>query len=306
MNTNDFKKKVFELTKDEFTVIGEFSGSKSKIKMLHNKCGHTFEMLPYNFIYGQRCPFCNSNFNKINLDKAKTAFKRKGLLLLEKEYINSKTKMKCKCLKCGNIDKISYARVVYDDCGCAVCAKNKKLNFSDVKDKIEKSGEYLVLSNKTEYKNVHSVLEIKHKKCGYIYHNQYNNFRNGQRCPLCESKNSSRGMSKAVRNIIKYLIDNNIQYKTEYKFDDFKINKRLARYDLFFLDRNLLVEYYGKQHYKYNKSGFFNKEAFKKIQESDTKKQKYAKDHNINLEIISYTDDELLRIKEIIKQYKKI
>lgn len=36
--TEEFKKEVKKLTNDEYTVIGEYTGTNSKIKIKHNVC----------------------------------------------------------------------------------------------------------------------------------------------------------------------------------------------------------------------------------------------------------------------------
>jgi hypothetical protein len=56
--TVEFKDEIFNLVNDEYTILGEYSHSKEKIKFRHNKCGHEFEMLCCNFFKGNRCPRC--------------------------------------------------------------------------------------------------------------------------------------------------------------------------------------------------------------------------------------------------------
>ena len=56
-NTSQFKKEVYDLVKDEYSVLGEYKNNSTKIKFKHNLCGKTFYMIPKAFLNGQRCPY---------------------------------------------------------------------------------------------------------------------------------------------------------------------------------------------------------------------------------------------------------
>lgn len=302
----EFKKEVYNLVGDEYTVNSNYKNNNSKIKFTHNTCGKSFEMKPSNFIsLGQRCPHCNSNLGKIKLEDANKAFLKKGLTLLEKEYKNSRVKMKFKCNKCGNESFISYSDLVYKNNGCSQCSGNKRLLYSDIKQKIEETGKYNLLTDSKDYKNVHSKLTIQHE-CGFIYRNSFNNFRNGQRCPLCENKNMRSNLSKGVRKIIDYLIENKIGFEREVSFNDLIDKKRKLRIDFYIPSLNIYIEYNGKQHYEYSNDGIFTEEKYLEILESDTKKYNYFKEKSLTLEIIKYDEDIKTRLNEIILKYKKI
>lgn len=58
--TEDFKKDVYELVGDEYSVLGEYINRKIKIQMRHNICGNKYEVAPSGFIFqGSRCPKCS-------------------------------------------------------------------------------------------------------------------------------------------------------------------------------------------------------------------------------------------------------
>lgn len=60
--TDEYKKEVFNLCGDEYTVLGEYQGNKVKIEMKHNKCGQTWYVSPNIFISkGNRCPGCKQS-----------------------------------------------------------------------------------------------------------------------------------------------------------------------------------------------------------------------------------------------------
>jgi len=56
--TDEVKHDIFNLVGDEYLLLGEYINSTTKINLLHNICGHTYDVYLYNFINGRRCPFC--------------------------------------------------------------------------------------------------------------------------------------------------------------------------------------------------------------------------------------------------------
>lgn len=290
----EFEKDVYNLVGDDYQVLSEYKNNKEKVTFLHKTCGRTFEMAPYNFLYsGQRCSKCNSNFGKITLDDVKEVATERGLECLEDQYINRSTKMKCRCLKCNDIFYINFADMKYKGNGCAKCAGNKKLTFEFVVSEFAKEG-VTVLSSKEDYKNVHSNLLLKHE-CGFKYRNNYNNFRNGQRCPRCSARNAAGGKSMAVLFIINILLENGIDFETEKKFPDLK-DKRSLRYDFYLKDYNLLIEYNGSQHFKI--SEMFNEEYHENMERNYQKKIEYAKENGYDFLELNYNENPIQKLAD--------
>ncbi len=57
-NTYTFKKKMKDLVGDEYSLVGEYTGSQAKVKIRHNVCGDIQEYIPFSFLNGQRCKNC--------------------------------------------------------------------------------------------------------------------------------------------------------------------------------------------------------------------------------------------------------
>lgn len=53
---DDFVEKVIEKYNNEYTVLGKYINSKTKVIMRHNKCGTEWEVNPANFLFGNCCP----------------------------------------------------------------------------------------------------------------------------------------------------------------------------------------------------------------------------------------------------------
>lgn len=113
LTTDQFKKKVYDLVGDDYSVLGEYKNNSTKILMKHNICGHEYLVTPEMFIgkKARRCPKCKSNklrkkfsyTTQIFIDKILS--KEPDYILLS-EYTNTNTKIKLKHLTCNKIFEV--------------------------------------------------------------------------------------------------------------------------------------------------------------------------------------------------------
>lgn len=127
--------------------------------------------------------------------------------------------------------------------------------------------------------------------------------RPGKAVVSCGCLSESYG-EKLIR---EYLESKDLTFKTEQTFDDLctKRNNPL-RYDFAVKSRNgrqiyFLIEYDGIQHFE--EVPYFKTSSLQEIQERDAAKTNYAKEHNIPLLRISYTD--MNNISSILESYIK-
>lgn len=60
-----FMEEITALVGDEYTLVGDFIDTKTKVKLRHNKCGRAVELKPSTFLDGGRCKHCQKFiFNK--------------------------------------------------------------------------------------------------------------------------------------------------------------------------------------------------------------------------------------------------
>lgn len=208
-----------------------------------------------------------------------------GYKLLSKEYINNKTKLKMLCPNKHIIDiRFDHFK---QGTRCSHCANNFRLTIEYIRTEVEKEG-YKLISEK--YVNNHTPLVMKCPK-GHITNTIiWNNFKNGSRCPICNS-------SKGEMHIEKFLINKKINYMKQYKFDDCKC-KRMLPFDFYLPEYNCCIEYDGKQHYLY---GCFdiNLLELMNIKYRDNIKNDYCNKNNIKLIRIPYWEFD--NIEEILE-----
>ena len=106
------------------------------------------------------------------------------------------------------------------------------------------------------------------------------NFLKSKGCPNC-FKTKSKGEIK----IEQFLIQNNINFKEQYRIKD---NPKLS-YDFFLPDYNILIEYQGEQHY-FPIEWFGGEKQFERQLFNDEEKEKIAENNNLKLIKISYKD----------------
>ena len=195
---------------------------------------------------------------------------------------------KCKC-KCGN-ETIVYTKYLKSghtqSCGCK---KKETKNIIDMTG-FENDG-IKVIERAGSDKQQTALWKCQCKYCGNIFITRGSHIRNGasSSCGCVHSKNEQR--------ITQMLIDNNIEFATQYSFPDLK-DKRPLRFDFAIFQNGILshlIEYNGIQHYEEPKGSW--SEGFETLQKHDKMKQEYCKQHNIRLIILNdenYTIENLL------------
>ena len=102
------------------------------------------------------------------------------------------------------------------------------------------------------------------------------------------------------------LYEHKINFQTQYKLDDFNPK---AHFDFVIFNQNneivYLIEYDGEQHFK-SIDHWGGDEQFKLQQQRDENKNKYCKEHNLELIRIPYTDFKLLSWDYLINKMPKL
>lgn len=99
------------------------------------ECGNKSEITFSRFKIGNRCKACSNkkigDMKRPDYKNVKKDIESKGLILLEKEYKNNSTPMKCICL-CGEIVYKTYGNIKKGAIRCKKCAKKQRKDSQDV------------------------------------------------------------------------------------------------------------------------------------------------------------------------------
>lgn len=260
-----------------------------------------FEQTPTTHInkkYG--CYKCGDILKRKNQLSNKNEFINKAILIHGNTYDYSltnyngaKNKVEIIC-KEHDIFNTTPDNHIHRHGGCPIC-KNKKIRdkqISNTKEFIKKSSQKhnnfydYSLANYNGAKNKIKIICPKHGE----FIQRATNHLKGDGCPICKQ-------SKGELEIRKILIDKEIVYHPQYKFDDCKFINKLP-FDFYLPDLNTCIEYHGRQHYE-SINFFGGNLGFENTKMRDKIKKDYCKKHNIKLIVIPYykdVNDELLRI----------
>lgn len=200
--TEDFKNEIKDLVGDEYSVLGEYKISTTKIKMRHNICGTIFEPTPTRFLSGTRCPKCRSS----HIPKTEEMFKEempKGYILLS-PYVNAKTKVFVRHESCG-YEWWTNPSTLRKGHGCPKCANNLKKSTNDFQLEIK---DYEILG---EYGGNKEKIRVKHRACGYEWKTRPNDLLSGYGCPRCAHINSKaeKQMADFIKTVYSGMIIEN-------------------------------------------------------------------------------------------------
>jgi hypothetical protein len=151
---------------------------------------------------------------KFTFKYVKQYFEDNNCELLEKEYVNSKIKMKYKC-SCGDDNKITFYGFKQGHrckkCGNKKKAKKRKLTYEYVYNYFKDNNCELL-----EEKYVNSHTKMKYKcSCGNDSEISFGNFKQGYRCKKCGIEKNKEKQKHTFEYIKQYFKDNNCELLEE-------------------------------------------------------------------------------------------
>ena len=147
---------------------------------------------------------------------AKQFFEDNGCELLEKKYVNSKTKMRYRC-NCGNIGYISFNNFQRGrrckECGIRKMAESQRHTFEFIKQFFEDNGCELL-----EIKYINALTKMRYIcNCGEESKICFASFQQGKRCKKCGIKKMSEYRTFTFECVKQFFEDNGcVLLETEY------------------------------------------------------------------------------------------
>jgi hypothetical protein len=202
---------------------------------------------------------------------------------VEIEQKDHHRRVECTCV-CGNISKVRVDNLlngISSNCGC-----------KRTEDLVGNRYEKLVVLESLGTKKGKQILVCK-CDCGKTTITTYDNAKRGI------TKSCGCITSYINNQIENWLLENNYNFKREYRIPDCK-NKRPLPFDFaVFLPKLKLIEFQGSQHYKIVK-GWGGQSRFQNNQITDKIKFEYCKNNEIELLCIPYWET-----KTMFKQIEK-
>lgn len=250
-----------------------------------------FEQLPYNHLLGKGCNKCSVDRNKNTFTKSISEFIIQSDIIHRKfydyskvNYVNDGIKVDIICPIHGTFSQTPNKHLRGQGCPECKISRTQQTNIKKYSQlfpsKSSKVHNNFYDYSKSNYINAKIPVDIICPKHG-IFRQLPSNHLDGKGCPKCNQ-------SKGEKRIEKYLIENDIKYITQKKFDDCIKDKKLS-FDFWLCDKNLLIEFDGLQHFlPLGFQGGLKKLEYTK--ECDKIKDEYCINKNIRLLRISYKD----------------
>ena len=172
-----------EFTKEGYTLLStEYVNAHQKLKY---KCpkGHYNSITWGDWSQGHRCSECAGN-KKLTIELIQERFAERGYILLTKIYTGNQQKLEYICNK-GHHCSIRWGDF-QRGVGCPECSHYKKPTIESICKEFAKVG-YQLLS--TVYVNNKTLLEYICNK-GHHCNIRWNDFQQGNRCPICYLENN--------------------------------------------------------------------------------------------------------------------
>lgn len=205
-----------KITKDEFItelkkvnqnieIIGEYRNKKGKIKCTCKVCNTIWFGEPYSLLKGIGCPSCGIEKRSKKLTKTNEIFlqqikEKNNKIEILGRYVNSKTKIECKCLLCGNIWFPTPKNLLHGT-GCPICNPAKKPCTSDLeyKNRVTYINPNLIILG--TYVNARTEIEIQCKVCNNIWYPKAYSILAGRGCPKCAKKRMGNHLNHKKKNV---------------------------------------------------------------------------------------------------------
>ena len=267
---------------------GEYKNTDSNLFFRCKLCGEIWETTPHSVLRGGTgCLKCSYKLRGKQATKTHEQFIKEISIInpnitILGQYVNTHSKIKYRCLKCGNIQYALPGHLLQGH-GCGKCAisNNTKTTEEFIQESKKIYGDRFTY-DKTAYINSSTKVIITCKEHG-DFSIVPTSFLSGRSCPRCTQ-------SFGENLVMQVLIKNNIKFKQEYRIDmEFSYYNKTIYVD-FITKVNgkvYIIEYNGMQHYK-PVQFFGGEEAFRKQQKRDEALRQFCNKHNITLIEIPY------------------
>ena len=267
------------------------NGAKSRVQCKCKKCGYEWETSAQKLIYQQtgcgRCHGAVQMDNDYFIDRLRN--ENPNIEPLEK-YVNDRTKILCKCKKCGNEWKVSPTKL-HQGRNCPKCSSDNRImvlskSHEDFIKEMKKVNPTIMIQG--QYINGKTKVDCQCKICNQTWKATPNNLLRFRGCPYCK-------ISEGEKRIMLFLNNHKIKYHHEHTFGNCK-DKRELRFDFYIAKLNTVIEFDGIQHfYPYSFTyGKTDKSTMIKnlddCQRRDNIKNKYCEENNIKMIRIPYWD----------------
>jgi len=187
-----------------------YKNVETKLSIKCNICNNEWETSYHHLMCSEsKCIICNNikTTKKLTYEQVikKINDKNDKIVVLDKEYINAKSKMSCRCLQCGNEFKSSYCDILDSSKinGCVKCEKRKTFIKKCKSTNEYKRNIFNVHKNNIivlgEYTKSYNKIKVKCNTCNTEWNTEATSLLKGYGCPKCGHE---KNRNTTVKDII--------------------------------------------------------------------------------------------------------
>jgi len=294
--TSNFIERSNDIHKGKYDYsLVEYKNSKLKVDIMCPDHG-IFKQRPNDHLSGLGCPVCANNIRFTTeefIEKSISIHGDKYDYSLVK-YTNRNEKVNIICREHGEFKQLPSSHKRGN--GCRECAGNLKCTILDFIHKSREVHRDRYDYSKSVYSSALNKLIIICEEHGEFKQTPNKHITLSQGCPRCTK-------SKGINKICNILEDNNILFEIERKIPGCVSPKnRPYFFDIYIESFDIYIEFDGVQHFR-PVSLFGGESGFVTRKKNDTIKDNFCHDNDISLFRISYDDDIVKEMSDIITTY---
>lgn len=247
--TAEFKNEL-EAVDSSIEVIGEYLGSKDRIKCRCKKCGYEWSPIPNSLLNGHGCPKCGIQARArkktaTHAEYAARLAKINPTIELLSTYTKAMEPILCRCRACGYEWQSTPSELL--SYGCPKCGA-KKAHLKTTKSQMEFEKDMSIACPKLEvigdYINQYTKVRVRCRQCGREWEAMPKVLLRGTSCRICSEKERRRVRNEEFK--VKLREKNpNIEPIDDYVNNITKMHVRCALCGMEWMawPRNLLLGY---------------------------------------------------------------
>ena len=213
-----------EIKNPNIEILGEYKGGHAKIECRCKICGHEWGALPSNLSRNKNrgCPVCKvKKRTKSHKQFVKEVEEINPNIEIIGQYVNSQTKIKCKCKIDGHEWEAIPNDLVIKGSGCPKCSNHIQRTTEQFIEEMKKINSDIEILG--EFINVMTKIKARCKTCGLEWEVLPYNLLRKSGCPKCSER-----MKKTTEQFIKEIkeINSDIKVLGEYINNRTKIKVR--------------------------------------------------------------------------------
>ena len=194
--TNEEFVTILSKVNPNITLLSKYTNLQDKVSCICKNCGYKWDARADHLLHGHGCPNCVKR--KGGRRKTQDEFLNELVevcpdVTVLSDYVNSKTKVKCKCNKCGYEWEALPINLLRSK-GCPQCSGHARLTHEEFINKLQCINPRIEVLG--HFYGVDTKILCKCSVCGYEWYVKPSGLLKGRGCPNCTMHKGGRRKTK--------------------------------------------------------------------------------------------------------------